>query len=89
MKRNDIKDLILSGARRNRVIAASRRCESACNAAEKIGRLSINAVSAVTAKSRVHAFLEGADPDVWMDTFWQTVGLVQAARAALNMGEKL
>lgn len=60
-----------------------KECGSAVLTALQIKQIPIGEFPNVVKQRRVHAYLNGADLNDWIDTFWSSVGLVVAAEAAM------
>ena len=62
-----------------------KKCGSAVLTALQIKQISVKEFSNVVKKRKLHAFMNGADLNDWIDTFWSSVGIVMAAEIAMRV----
>lgn len=62
-----------------------KKCGSAVLTALQIKQISVEEFSNVVKKRKLRAFMNGANLDDWIDTFWHNAGIVIAAEAAMKI----
>ena len=62
-----------------------KKCGSAVLTALQIKQIPIGEFPNVVKRRRLHAFMNGANLDDWIDTFWSNVGIVVAAEIAMRV----
>ena len=62
-----------------------KKCGSAVLTALQIKQIPIVELPNVVNRRRLHAFMNGANLDDWIDTFWSNVGIVIAADIAMRV----
>ena len=62
-----------------------KKCGSAVLTALQIKQIPIVELPNVVNSRRLHAFMNGANLDDWIDTFWSNVGIVIAADIAMRV----
>lgn len=61
------------------------KCGSAVLTALQIKQISVGDFYNVVKQRRVHAYLNGADLDDWIDVLWHNAGIVMAAEIAMRV----